>query len=159
MGTSEPGSTYDLVVIGMGAAGLSAAVGYADAVAVQGRPARVAVLERSVKEARGGSTRYTGSWFRVTEDRRLDPRFVETMASVSGGLADLDYCRTLERELPASISFLEEHDVGYIYFKQGLPNRNTGGGLGMPAGNGLGIVDGLAGVLERTDGVDVVYET
>ena len=149
--------TYELVVVGMGAAGLSAAVSYADAAA--GRSPRIAVLERSPKEERGGSTRFTGSWFRVTEDRQLDPTFVDTMEAVSGGLADLDYCRTLERELPASIAFLEEHEVGYIYFKQGLPNRNTGGGLGMPAGNGLGIVDGLAGVLERTEGVDLLYET
>ena len=152
-------STYDVVVIGMGAAGLSAAVSYADTATARGRRVRVAVLERSAREERGGSTRYTGSWFRVTEDRQLDPEFVQTMESVSGGLADLDYCRTLERELPASIGFLEEHDVEYIYFKQGLPNRNTGGGLGMPAGKGLGIVDGLGGVLERTDGVDLLYET
>jgi tricarballylate dehydrogenase len=152
-------AAYDIVVIGMGAAGLSAAVSYADTAAAEGRTARVAVLERSTSEERGGSTRYTGSWFRVTEDRQLDPKFVETMASVSGGLADLDYCRTLEREVPASISFLEEHGVEYIYFKQGLPNRNTGGGLGMPAGNGLGIVDGLAGVLERKESVDLLYQT
>ncbi len=150
---------YDLVVIGMGAAGLSAAVAYADAAAAQGRAPRIAVLERSTREERGGSTRYTGSWFRVTEDRRLDPAFVETMERVSGGLADLEYCRTLAAELPASIAFLEAHGVEYVYFKQPLPNRNTGGGLGMPAGSGLGIVDGLAAVLERTDGVDLVYET
>jgi tricarballylate dehydrogenase len=153
------GSEYDLVVIGMGAAGLSAAVSYVDAAAAQGRQGSVAVLERSSRDERGGSTRYTGSWFRVTEDRRLDPAFVETMEAVSGGLSDLDYCRTLDRELPASIGFLEEHGIEYIYFKQGLPNRNTGGGLGMPAGNGLGIVDGLAGVLERTDGAELLYET
>ena len=148
--------TYDLVVIGMGAAGLSAAVANVDAA---GASPRIAVLERSPRDQRGGSTRFTGSWFRVTEDRQLDPRFVDTMAAVSGGLADLDYCRTLEREVPASIAFLEEHGVGYLYFKQGLPNRNTGGGLGMPAGNGLGIVDGLAATLERSDGVDLLYET
>lgn len=152
-------TSYDVVVIGMGAAGLSAAVGYIDQAKAQGRQPSVAVLERSTKEKRGGSTRYTGSWFRVTEERGLDPLFVETMQSVSGGLADLDYCRTLERELPASIAFLEEHDVEYVYFKQGLPNRNTGGGLGMPAGKGLGIVDGLAGVLERADGATLHYET
>jgi tricarballylate dehydrogenase len=152
-------SSYDVVVIGMGAAGLSAAVSYVDVVSAQGRPASVGVLERSPEEERGGSTRYTGSWFRVTEDRQLDPNFVEIMAAVSGGLADLDYCRTLEHELPASIGFLEEHGVEYIYFKQALPNRNTGGGLGMPAGNGLGIVDGLAAVLEHTDGVELLYET
>ena len=150
--------SYDLVVIGMGAAGLSGAVAYADAAAAQGRVPRIAIIERSKREERGGSTRYTGSWFRVTEERELDPNFVATMESVSGGLADLDYCRTLERELPASIGFLEEHGVGYIYFKQGLPNRNTGGGLGMPAGNGLGIVDGLASVLENTEGVELLYE-
>src|SRR5665213_2646041 len=149
---------YDLVVIGMGAAGLSSAVAYADTAATQGRVPRIVVLERSTREERGGSTRYTGSWFRVTEERELDPSFVATMESVSGGLADLDYCRTLERELPASIGFLEDHGVGYIYFKQPLPNRNTGGGLGMPAGNGLGIVDGLAAVLESTDGVELLYE-
>jgi tricarballylate dehydrogenase len=150
--------SYDLVVIGMGAAGLSSAVAYADAAAAEGRIPRIAVLERSAREERGGSTRYTGSWFRVTEERELDPAFVATMESVSGGLADLDYCRTLERELPASIGFLEDHGVGYIYFKQPLPNRNTGGGLGMPAGNGLGIVDGLAGILEGTEGVELLYE-
>jgi len=151
-------TSYDVVVIGMGAAGLSSAVAYADAAAAQGRVPRIAVLERSTREERGGSTRYTGSWFRVTEERELDPSFVATMESVSGGLADLDYCRTLARELPASIGFLEDHGVDYIYFKQPLPNRNTGGGLGMPAGNGLGIVDGLASVLESTEGVELLYE-
>ena len=150
---------YDLVVIGHGAAGLSSAVAYADAVTAPGRVPSIAVLERSSHEDRGGSTRYTGSWFRVTEDRQLDPRFVATMEEVSGGLADLDYCRTLERELPDSIAFLEEHEVPYIYVKQGLPNRNTGGGLGMPQRFGLGIVEGLGGVLERTEGVELIYET
>jgi succinate dehydrogenase/fumarate reductase flavoprotein subunit len=153
------GRRYDLVVIGHGAAGLSSAVAYAEAAAAEGRTARIAVLERSTHEERGGSTRYTGSWFRVTEDRQLDPQFVPRMAEVSGGLADLDYCRTLERELPASIAFLEEHEVPYMYVKQGLPNRNTGGGLGMPQRFGLGIVEGLGSVLVRTAGVELIYET
>ena len=119
----------------MGAAGLSAAVSLRGrAPRRQGGTAARGGARALGEEERGGSTRYTGSWFRVTEDRQLDPKFVETMEAVSGGLADLDYCRTLERELPASIAFLEEHEVGYIYFKQPLPNRNTGGGLGMPAG-------------------------
>jgi tricarballylate dehydrogenase len=146
---------YDLVVIGMGAAGLSAAVSYADAAP----GARVAVLERAPKEERGGATRYTSSWFRVTEDRRLDPNFVGLMESLSGGLADLDYCRTLEREVPATLDFLDAHEVETTYFKQPFPNRNTGGGLGMPVGGGIAIVDGLAGILERTDGVELLYET
>ncbi|HEY1776932.1 MAG TPA: FAD-binding protein [Solirubrobacteraceae bacterium] len=155
----EADRRYELAVIGHGAAGLSAAVAYADAAVKEGRTPSVAVLERSSHEERGGSTRYTGSWFRVTEDRQLDPQFVATMEKVSGGLADLDYCRTLDREVPTSITFLEEHDVPYMYIKQGLPNRSTGGGLGMPQRFGLGIVEGLGGVLERTEGVDLIYET
>jgi tricarballylate dehydrogenase len=139
----------------MGAAGLSAAVAFSEA-----RPdGRVAVLERSPEDDRGGATRYTSSWFRVGEDRSLDPRFAPLMEEVSGGLADLDYCRVLAEEVPASIAFLEAHEVEYVYFKQGLPNRNTGSGLGMPVGGGAGIVAGLAGVLERTPGVELHYET
>ena len=151
--------TYDLIVIGMGAAGLSAAVSYSETAASAGRAARVAVIERAPKEQRGGATRYTSSWFRVTEDRQLDPKFIETMQAVSGGLADLDYCRTLAREAPDSLRFLDEHQVQTTYFKQGLPNRNTGGGLGMPVGGGAAIVQGLAGIVERTAGSEILYET
>jgi tricarballylate dehydrogenase len=139
----------------MGAAGLSAAVAFSEA-----RPGgRVAVLERSPAAERGGSTRYTSAWFRVGEDRSLDPRFPGLMERASGGLADLAYCRVLAAEVPASIGFLEAHGVDYVYFKQGLPNRNTGGGLGMPAGGGVAIVDGLAAWLEGRPGVELVYET
>ncbi len=150
---------YDLVVIGMGAAGLSAAVSFAEASGARGRTARAAMLERSTEKERGGATRYTSSWFRVTEDRQLDPKFVDTMASVSGGLADLDYCRTLAREVPNSLRFLDEHNVPTTYFKQPLPNRNTGGGLGMPVGGGASIVQGLAGIVEQTAGMEILYQT
>lgn len=150
---------YDLIVIGMGAAGLSAAVSYAEAAQASGRTARIAVLERSPEDQRGGATRYTSSWFRVTEDRQLDPTFVATMESVSGGLADLDYCRTLAREVPNSLRFLDEHGVPTTYFKQSLPNRNTGGGLGMPLGGGASIVQGLASIVERTVTTEIFYQT
>jgi tricarballylate dehydrogenase len=152
-------AAYDLAVIGMGAAGLAAAVSHVDAAAAAGRGARVCVVERAAEAERGGATRYTSSWFRVTADRRLDPNFVGLMESLSGGLADLDYCRTLEREVPATLDFLDEHEVEVTYFEQPFPNRNTGGGLGMPMGGGIAIVDGLAGVLERTEGVELLYET
>jgi tricarballylate dehydrogenase len=150
---------YDLVVVGCGAAGLSAACSYAASARAQGLTARIAVLERASREQRGGATRWTSSWFRITEDHRLDPAFVERMAEISGGMADLEYCRTLEREVPQTLGFLEKNGVELIYFKQPFPNRNTGGGLGMPARGGVGIVDGLAGVLERTPGAEILYAT
>ena len=150
---------YDLVVLGCGAAGLSAAVSYAGAAKARGRVARIAVLERASREGRGGATRWTSSWFRITEDRRLDPAFIDRMRTVSGGMADLDYCRALEREAAATLGFLEANGVELIFFQQPFPNRNTGGGLGMPARGGVGIVDGLAEVVDRTEGSQILYDT
>jgi tricarballylate dehydrogenase len=151
-------ASYDLLVVGMGAAGLAAAVSHSEAAAEQGRVARVAVLERAPEAERGGATRYTSSWFRITEDRALDPGFVGLMESVSGGLADLDSCRTLEREVPATLDFLDGHGIEVTYARSPLPNRHTGGG-GTPAGGGAAIVEGLAGTLEGTNGVELHYET
>ncbi|MGE5721140.1 MAG: FAD-dependent oxidoreductase [Sphingomonadales bacterium] len=146
---------YDLIVIGCGAAGLSAAVSHAAA-----RPgARIAVLERAGREGRGGATRWTSSWLRITADRRLDPAFIGTMEQVSEGKADLDYCRTLEREARATLDFLEAHGVNLIYFPQPFANRNTGGGLGMPSRGGVEIVDALAAKVDATFGSDILYET
>jgi tricarballylate dehydrogenase len=152
-------SEYDLVVIGCGAAGLSAAVSHAAAAKRQGRHARIAVLERATREGRGGATRWTSAWFRITEDRRLDPEFVGLMETLSGGRADLDNCRTLASEVTETLRFLEANGVELTYFKQPFANRNTGGGLGMPVRGGVGIVDGLAAVVERTSGSEILYET
>jgi tricarballylate dehydrogenase len=151
---------YDCLVLGCGAAGLSAAVSYAsETIAAGVRSPRIAVVERARRDERGGATRWTSAWFRITEDRALDPAFTTRMAQVSGGLADLDYCRTLEREVSQTLEFLEKNTVELTYFKQPFPNRNTGGGLGMPVRGGLGIVEGLAAVIERTAGAEILYET
>jgi tricarballylate dehydrogenase len=151
----DPPDAFDLVVIGCGAAGLSAAVSHASACS----GARIAVLERAGRDGRGGATRWTSSWFRITEDRQLDPAFLGTMEEVSGGCADLDYCRMLERETRATLDFLEANGVELVYFQQPFANRNTGGGLGMPARGGVGIVDGLAAVVDRTAGSQILYRT
>ncbi len=78
-------ATYDVVVIGMGAAGLSAAVSYLEIGrrSREGVP-RVAVLERAPEDGRGGATRWTGSWFRIMEDHRLDPEFLAPDGALSG---------------------------------------------------------------------------
>jgi len=147
---------YDLVVIGCGAGGLAAAVAYAD---LAGRGARIAVLERATREGRGGATRWTSSWFRMTADRQLDPAFIETMARVSGGKADLEYCRVYASEVPATFTFLDRHAVPWIYFEQPFANRNTGGGLGMPVPGGVAIVDTLAKVIDDLPNAAIHYET
>ncbi len=152
-------ATYDVVVIGMGAAGLSAAVSFAETAAEQDRVARVAVLERAPEEGRGGATRWTGSWFRIMEDRRLDPEFMRLMETFSGGLADLEYCSVLESETPRSVRFLEEHGVEIPYVHLPFPTGGAHPGLGMPVGGGKAIVDSLAAILDATDGAEILYRT
>ena len=51
--------TFDAIVVGCGIAGLSAAVTAAQA------GCRIAILERSSAEERGGNTRYTESFWRM----------------------------------------------------------------------------------------------
>jgi tricarballylate dehydrogenase len=147
---------FDLIVVGCGAAGLSAALGFASET---GSDRRVAVLESASREGRGGATRWTSSWFRITADRQLDPAFIDTMERVSDGRADLDYCRRFAAETPKTLDFLENNGVNVIFFEQPFANRNTGGGLGMPSRGGVEIVDALSDVVDRTDGVDIHYET
>jgi len=146
----------DLVVIGCGAAGLSAAVAYADEV---GSDARITVLERATREGRGGATRWTSSWFRVTADRQLDPQFIPLMERLGEGRADLDYCRIYANEVPATFDFLDRHGVPWVYFEQGFANRNTGGGLAMPVPGGVAIVDTLADVIDGLPNARIAYET
>lgn len=147
---------YDLVVIGCGAGGLAAAVAFAEET---GSDARIAVLERAPYEGRGGATRWTSSWFRITKDRQLDPAFVGTMERVSKGKADLDYCRMLELEVPATFDFLDRHKVPWVYFEQPFANRNTGGGLAMPVLGGVAIVDTLAAVIDALPNATIFYQT
>jgi len=147
---------YDLVVIGCGAGGLAGAVAYAEEA---GPEARIAVLERASREERGGATRWTSSWFRITADRQLDPAFIGMMERLGEGGADLDYCRTYAGEVPATFDFLDRNAVPWVYFEQPFANRNTGGGLAMPVPGGVAIVDTLAAKVDHLPNAAIHYDT
>jgi tricarballylate dehydrogenase len=149
---------YDVVVVGMGGAGLCAALSYAETAREQDRNARIAVLERAPREERGGATRYTTARIRIDDDNNLDPTFVDMVAATHRD-ADLDYLRTLERETPESIRFVEERGVELIHYPLGLATGIHGGREASPNGGGKAIVETLAGVLEAIEGVEILYET
>ena len=64
---------FDVVIVGTGAAGLSAAL--AASVSASEHGARVLVLEKAPLEMRGGNTHWSGGVFRFAFDeaRDLDP--------------------------------------------------------------------------------------
>ncbi|WGS17855.1 MULTISPECIES: FAD-binding protein [unclassified Bradyrhizobium] len=152
---------YDFVVVGCGAAGLSAAVTYAEATA--GRAVQIAVLERTKKEARGGATQWTGAFLRINESRKLDADWPDRVRRVSGGRSDFEYCRKLEQETPATLRFIEERGVELVFPE--FPFAHTFNGEagvtppGLPVGGGAAIVSALFNALEKHANVDILYET
>lgn len=147
---------YDLIIVGCGAAGLSAAISYIEAARQQRRTVRVAVLESAPKEQRGGATRWTTSRFRACEDYTLDPLFVGKVEKLSRGLADLDYCRVLEREVPNTLRFLEAHGVKLLHWEP--PAAMAVSHEMTPDGGGRAIVEALAGSVEQSGCADILYQ-
>ncbi|MEV5838349.1 FAD-binding protein [Nocardia sp. NPDC052112] len=157
-------TNYDLIVVGCGAAGLAASLTYAEATETLDPPRRIAILERSIKEERGGATRWTDAFLRVTEDRTFDPDYVDHLDRVSGGRTDTAYLRKLEREVPKTLSFIEERGVKLRFDEFPLAHRFDKGVAsttppGMPEGGGRSIVEALAAKLESFPNVDFRYET
>lgn len=69
---------FDIVVVGCGVAGLSAAVAAAEA------GAKVAVLERATYDERGGNTRYTEAYLRMKSEVELSHDFESLLLDNSG---------------------------------------------------------------------------
>jgi len=152
------GEVFDLVIVGCGAAGLSAAVSFAEAEQKEGRNPRIAVLESAPEEERGGATRWTTAGLRGTIKDGLDPFWVGLAAQLSKGLADADICSTLERETRDSLLFLTDHGVELIEHK--LPIAATMHGLtSLPNGGGHAIVENLARCFEATGTGSIHYRT
>ena len=96
-------STYDVVIVGHGAAGLSAAVSAKE----QHPRARVLVLERTDRAERGGNTRWSGAYLRADSVERIAASFEDDFSRFSDGASDPDYVRRLATEAPAALSWLE----------------------------------------------------
>lgn len=155
---------YDFIVVGHGAAGLAAALSYAELTASDPHPGRIAILDRGPREQRGGATRWTGAFLRIDPEGNLDPNWVDFMAEVSGGLSDREYCRKLEAETPTTVKFLRDHGVKLLFEEFPLAHTFDNGVAGIippgrPEGGGVAIVEALSTSLEQYQNVDFLYET
>ncbi len=167
----------DVLVVGFGIAGLSAAVTAHQA------GARVTVLERAPIEERGGNTRYTESFWRMKNADQVSDDFEDRFAANAGGWPDPGILRDLVRDrenqpavlrslgavdpsliatiaedAPKALKWLEGFGVTFdflpLYF---LSQSTTRMG---PIGGGLALVEALgAYVDEHTDEIEVLYET
>ncbi len=131
--------SYDVVVVGHGAAGLAAALAAAEAAGPTA--ARVLVVERAPEAARGGNTRWSPSYMRLEAPDRLAPRFEEDMIETSGGRSDPAYIRRLAADATPVLMWLQQHGITYDrppnYFLTAAAPRI------QPVGAGAAIVDRL----------------
>ena len=153
---------YDLIVVGSGAAGLAAAVTFAET--TEGAGTAIAILERSPIEERGGSTRWTGAFMRLNADSTLDTNYTKLLQDISGGHADVAYLEKFAEEVPTTVKFIQDRGVQVIWPGVPLPTTFSGGEVTMnspalPIGGGKSIVEALAATLESHDNVDFYYDT
>ena len=167
----------DVVVVGCGIAGLSAAVTAAE------NGARVAVLERAPKDERGGNTRYTESFWRMKSKDAVSDDFEDRFAENAGGwpdpgilrdavrapenrpavlramgYVDPDLVATLAAEAPAALRWLEGFGVTFDFLPNYFIAQSTTR-MG-PVGGGWALVEALAGHAEgRPDAISFHYET
>lgn len=151
---------YDLIVVGSGFAGSSATLAFCETAEREGSAGRVALLEAGKEGERSGASRWTGAYLRLTRDKRLSTEWVERVEHDCRGLADLEYCRALEREVPDTVKFLEDHYVELVHHEE--PNvavEFDEQHFMYPNGGGLAIVNALQSYIQRYDNADVLYET
>ncbi|WP_343676544.1 FAD-dependent oxidoreductase [Paraburkholderia heleia] len=165
---------FDVVVVGCGVAGLSAAVSAAQ------RGLNVCVLERATRAERGGQSRFTEAYLRmksldeVSDDfeehlgenasRYPDPDLMAEMAldrsswsqtTASLALADADVLSTFAAYVPPSVQWLRDMGVRFDFLPTQFLTRSQPRLL--PVGGGEAMVEALAAQAEAL-GVTFHYE-
>jgi tricarballylate dehydrogenase len=168
---------FDVVVVGCGIAGLSAAI------SAQRLGARVAILERAPFEERGGNTRYTESFWRMKNADQVAEDFEDRFAANAGGwpdpsilrdavrdrenqpavlrslgIVDPDLIAAIAEDAPKALKWLEEFGVTFDYLPLYFLSQSTTR-MG-PIGGGLALVEALGGYIDaEPDWFTVLYET
>lgn len=166
---------FDVVIVGCGIAGLSAAVS-----ALQGG-AGVAILERAPIDERGGNTRYTEAYLRMKSDSEVtddfethftenaggypDPTLVaqtngayETWPAVVKALsfADPELISALADNAGSTIGWLKNFGIKFEFLPTHFISQFQP--LLMPVGGGLAMIEALAVEAEKL-GASFFYET
>jgi tricarballylate dehydrogenase len=109
MSTSSTEGVWDLVVVGHGAAGLTAAVAFLEN--HDGAAPRVAVLDRAPVDSRGGSTAWTTAGFRLDDDGQLAEDWGRIVRETGGDQANTAYIENLYENAVDTLNWLRERGV------------------------------------------------
>jgi len=174
------GEIYDVIVVGAGNAGLTAAL------AARQQETRVLLLDKCPKAVRGGNTRFSGGGFRFTYNSLDDMRpmlpdvtdeeaakmavgtytnaeFFEDVMQVTEYAADKKLTNILVDQSYATARWLTEINVKWI-LSTSTHAVKTGGKIKFPSGRVISVNDGGLGLIEtlfptaENKGVEILYE-
>ena len=146
-------SPHRLVVVGHGAAGLSAALTAAEAARRHDLPVEVTLVEKAPEESAGGNTLWSPSYIRLAAPDRIAPDFERDMLEASNGRAERLYFGALANNATAAVGWLKTHGVEFcspVYYLSAGPPRI------QPVGGGRAIVGALSRAAKR-HGIAVQY--
>src|SRR5216684_641931 len=144
---------HRLVVVGHGAAGLSAALTAVETARRHDFPVDVTLVEKAPEESAGGNTLWSPSYIRLNAPDRIAPDFEHDMLAASNGRADQLYFGALANNATATVGWLQTHGVEFcspVYYLSAGPLRI------QPVGGGRSIVGALSRAAKR-HGVAVQY--
>jgi len=174
------GEIYDVIVVGAGNAGLTAAL------AARQQATRVLLLDKCPKAVRGGNTRFSGGGFRFTYNSLDDMRpmipdvtdeeaakmdvgtythaaFFEDVMQVTEYAADKQLTNLLVDQSYATARWLTEKNVKWI-LATSTHAVKAGGKIKFPPGRVISVNDGGLGLIEmlfptaENQGVEILYE-
>ena len=127
----------NLVVVGQGAAGLSAALSAAQTARARGLPVNVTLVEKAAAAEAGGNTRWTPAYMRMAAPDRVEAGFVHDMLAATGFQGDETLLRAARRRRAGDHRVDQGHGVEFhqptYYLAKGPPRiQPVGGGAGDP---------------------------
>lgn len=137
-----------LIVVGQGAAGLSAALSAAEAAHRRGSPINITLIDKASEEEAGGNTRWSPSYMRMAAPDRVETSFVRDMLAATRFEGDETYFARLAADAPATVAWIASHGVEFIqptyYLAKGPPRI-------QPSGGGPAIVSALTRAARQAD--------
>jgi len=132
------GATRSIIVVGQGAAGLSAALSAAEA--GRGSPIRITLVDKASADEAGGNTRWSPSYMRMAAPDRVETSFVHDMLAATQFEGEETYFARLAADAPRTVAWIARHGVEFIqpayYLAKGPPRI-------QPAGGGPAIISAL----------------
>jgi tricarballylate dehydrogenase len=148
-----PSRVPHLVVVGHGAAGLSAALSAAECARSLDMPLAVTLIDKAPADEAGGNTRWTPAYMRMAAPDRVEDSFVDDMLAATGDRGERCYFERLAQDAPATVQWIASHGVRFhqpVYYLAKGPPRI------QPVGGGAAIHRELTLACERA-GVSLRY--